>query len=464
MLYWRYRAPAKKEVTGSVKMDIVQAQTLSPQMIQSLEVLQMSAQELSDYLQKLSQENPVIELVHPQEPVPVMARSDRDRMEWLEANDRQNGWYHRQDTDEASPLHPFEPGEEASASLSEHILSQIGPCEAALETAVRFLAESLDANGWLEDELEVLARISGHPLPLLERALALIQQTDPAGVGARSISECLLLQLRRRPDASPLTLRIVRDHLSELAKNHFNSIARTLKVSQQEVRRSLEEIRTLDPRPGCAFAPVERTVYVIPDVIVVPGSGGLELISNDTTLPRLNISGYYTRMLGESDSEEVREYLTEKVRQAKWAVGAIQQRKETLLLCVQAIVRLQQDYFYRGGAIRPMRLADVAQVAQVHESTVSRAIRGKWLQSPAGIVPISKFFSRSLPVTQAAECSVEEAKRRLKKLIMEEDPAHPYTDQKLCDLMANTGCVLARRTVAKYRSEMGYPSATGRKR
>lgn len=440
-----------------------QIQTLSPRVIQSLEVLQMNTQELIGFLQNLGQENPVVELSYSHEGEVCAEASPRGALEWMSSTDRQNRWYHHQDSREGAgdALYAAEEG----ASLAEHLLQQIAvEHDPELDKAVRLLVNCLDANGWLTEAPEAVAEVYGLAAATVQRALELIQDADPAGVGARNLRECLLLQLRRQPRTRELTVRIVSDYLPDLAKSHFNHIARALKVSQAEVRRSLAEIQALDPRPGSAFAPPERTVYVAPDILVVPGPNGLELVMNESGLPQMNISDYYVRVLRESDDPEVKTYLDEKVRQAQWVEGAIRQRRETVLRCVRAIIRLQRDYFYRGGPIRPMTLADVAELAGVHESTVSRAIRGKWLQSAGGNVPMSKFFSRRLPAGQETEWSAEEAKRLLEKLLMEEDPSHPLTDQRLSDLMANEGCVLARRTVAQYRSELGYPPATGRKR
>lgn len=441
-------------------LELSQSQILSPQLIQSLEVLQMNAQELAEYLEQLTLENPVVELLPVKEEAPVPAGNSGE-MAWLAANDRQNRWYHRQD---AVTSYSVLPDEEQGESLADYILQQISTQgDPMLERAVRLLAESLDPNGYLNDALEFIAPTSSLPLPVLQQALTLIQQAEPAGIGARDLKECLLIQHSRQNPDDTTTRKIIEDYLSELAKSHFHLIARALGISQEEVRRSLTVIRSYDPRPGHPFAPPERTVYITPDILVIPGPNGLELMLNERDLPQLNISDYYVRLLKESSDPEVRDYLDSKVRQAKWTVSAIHQRRDTVLRCMQAIVRLQRDYFYRGGRIRPMILADVAELAQVHESTVSRAIRGKWLQSPEGIVPISKFFSQKLNAQQGS-CSVDEARRMVKNLIMEEDPSHPLTDQRICELLANRGCPLARRTVAKYRSEMGYPPATGRKR
>lgn len=439
-----------------LELNVTQTQTLSPQVIQSLEVLQMNARELGDYLQRLSQENPVVELVYTQSVRPERPRGEG---QWLSASDRQNRWYHREEPEED---YDRAGGEE---TLAEHILRQIPTGrELLLDRAVRLLAERLDANGWLMESPAELAEGAGLPLETVERALGLIQGVEPAGVGARDLRECLLLQLARRPGADALTVRVVSEYLPELARNHYNQIARALRVNQDRIRGCLREIQSLEPRPGAPYAPAERTVYVAPDVLVIPGAGGLELVVNEGGVPQMNVSAYYLRMLRESDDPEVTSYLDEKVQQARWVAGAMEQRRETVLRCVEAIVRLQRDYFYRGGPVRPMTLADVAELAEVHESTVSRAIRGKWLQSPEGIVPMSKFFSRRLPAGEDEAHSPEEVKAVLKRLLMGEDPSHPMTDQRLCDLLANAGYPIARRTVAKYRGEMGYPSATGRKR
>lgn len=447
-----------------LELKAAQVQTLSPQVIQSLEVLQMNAQELSGYLQTLVQENPVVELTYEQEREVPAAPSPRGEMEWMAATDRQNRWYHRQDESDTKDDRLYADGDDRP-SLMEYILQQINANgDELLDRAVRILAQRLDYNGWLSEAPEDIAAARGLPMETVAQALRLIQNAEPAGVGACDLRECLLLQLHRKPDADPLTVTLVSDFLPDLAKNHYNNVARKLKVSQDRIRQCLTEIQSLEPRPGSAFAPVERTVYVTPDILVVPGVSGPELVMNETGLPQMNISDYYVRILQESNDADVREYLDDKVRQAKWVMGAIHQRRETILRCVRAIVHLQRDYFYRGGAIRPMVLADVAELAGVHESTVSRALRGKWLQSPEGIVPMSKFFSHRASADQESEYSADEARRLMKKLLMNEDPTHPLTDQRLCDLLANEGCILARRTVAKYRGEMGYPSATGRKR
>ena len=262
-------------------------------------------------------------------------------------------------------------------------------------------------------------------------------------------------------------MTIAEHYLDALSKNRYGLIARELKASQEEVRAACDLIRSLNPRPGTGFAARENLTYINPDIIVVSFQDHFELLTNDYYFPTLNISGYYTRLLKESDDEQVKDYLTGKVRQAKWMVKAIEQRRSTLMSCAECILELQEDFFRKGpGHLVPLSLADVAQRIGVHESTVSRAVKDKYIQCSMGVYPLSYFFSRSLGASGAGgeeAASPDAAKALLKKLIAGEDKKKPLSDQKLCELMAAQGCTLSRRTVAKYRDELHIPSTAGRK-
>lgn len=441
------------------------SQTLSPQMIQFMEVLQMGTQELREYLETAVQDNPVLELQEHYE------RRDESadmlsRWEWLDSHAPRERAERVQDAeDEPEPLHNFASAPAEEETLYIHLLRQLEALELPPDVSVcaRFLAGCLDRNGWLEEDLSELARELDRPLPLMERALAAVQALEPAGVGARNLSECLYLQLLRRRPVDKLAVRIVREHLNSLAKCHYGLIARLLGEDQDRVRRACDLIRTLEPRPGAGFSPGDGPVYVVPDVIVSSANGSLEVTLNDRLVPSLNISAYYSRMLREDGDEQVREYLAGKMRQAKWLVQAVEQRRSTLAACADCIVKLQADFFRRGGHLRPMSLADVAAAVGVHESTVSRALNGKYLQCPRGSYPMSHFFSRRLGTEESDLSSADAAKALLKVLIAQEDRARPLSDQKLCERMAEQGCTLSRRTVAKYRDELGIPGAAGRK-
>lgn len=446
-----------------------QTQTLSPQMMQSMEILQMGSQELLEYIEEAVQENPVLE---PEENYDKQDEFSvlRRKLEWLESTDPQNRYYHQQDTEEEdSPLKNYGTVEDEDENLYYYVLSQLRVLE--LEPQVMdagvFLVESLNQNGWLDEPLEDLAADCGCSLAVMEQALAAVQSLEPAGVGARTLSECLKLQLVRRAPVDELAVRIVENYLDALSKSRYGLIARELKVTAEEVRASCDRIRALNPRPGTGFAARENLTYINPDIIVVSFPDHFELLSNDYYFPTLHISGYYTRLMKESDDGQVRDYLTDKMRQAKWMVKAIEQRRSTLMACAECILELQEAFFHKGpGHLVPLSLADVAGRIGVHESTVSRAVKDKYIQCSMGVYPLSYFFSRGLGASVSAgeeAASPDAAKALLKKFIAGEDKKKPLSDQKLCELMAAQGCPLSRRTVAKYRDELHIPSTAGRK-
>lgn len=456
-----------------LSMSMKQTQTLSPQMMQSMEILQMGSQELLEYIQDQVQENPVLEMEEKYGKGDDTAVLQR-KLEWLESTDAQNRYYHQQDTedDEKDPISNYGTVDEREENLYLYVLSQLEvmDLEPELLPVGRFLVESLNQNGWLDESVEDLAEELGKPVEEVEKALAAVQSLEPAGVGARNLSECLVLQLQRRHEDSELAIRIARDYLDPLSKSRYGLIAKSLGVCQEEVRTACDLIRTLNPRPGGGFAARENLVYINPDLFVVNFPDHFELLTNDYFFPDLNISGYYCRMLKSTEDNEVKDYLMGKVRQAEWVVHSIEQRRSTLLRCAECILELQEEFFRRGpGHLKPMCLADIAQKVGVHESTVSRTVRDKYLQCASGVYPLSYFFSRSLgapaarPGTEENTSSPDFAKALLKKLIGGEDKHKPLSDQKLCERMAREGCELSRRTVAKYRDELGIPSTTGRK-
>lgn len=453
-----------------LNMSMKQTQTLSPQMMQSMEILQMGSQELLEYIENQVQENPVLEMEEKYAGKDEGVDLQR-KLEWLESTDAQNRVYHQQDSEDdgTDPVSNYGNADETEENLYLYVLSQLEllDLEPELLEAGRFLVESLNQNGWLDEPLEDLAVQMEKPLDLAARALEIVQSLEPAGVGARTLSECLVLQLNRRED-SGLAIRIAQDYLDPLSKNRYGFIAKALGATQEQVYAACELIRSLNPRPGGGFAARENLIYINPDIFVVNFPDHFELLTNDYFFRTLNVSSYYCRMLRDSKDDEVKDYLVNKVRQAKWVVRSIEQRRSTLMQCAEVMLDLQEDFFRHGpGHLKPMSLADIAQRVGVHESTVSRTVKDKYLQCSSGVYPLSYFFSRSLGGGVVGgpgdASSPDTAKAMLKKLITEEDKHKPLSDQKLCELMAKDGCEISRRTVAKYRDELGIPSTTGRK-
>ena len=448
-------------------LNLRQTQNLSPQMMQAMEILQMGSQELLEYIQETLQENPVLESEESR--LPTESAEDallRRKLEWLNSSDRQNRWYHREDARDLSDIIPgamdADPGEE---SLYYYLRSQISfeTLDGELAAAVICVLESLNANGWLDEPCADLALHAGVREETVERAVAVVQGLEPAGVGARSLSECLCIQLRQRGEKG-LPLTIASRYLEEMGKDHYNLIARETGATREEIQQACKVIRSLNPRPGSNFAPRETLGCITPDLVVVKFEDHFEILSNDYYFPTLRLSSYYHRLMKETEEPEVREYLTGKVRQAKWVLRSVEQRKSTLLSCAECILRRQEAFFRDGpGHLRPLTLADVAEMLEVHESTVSRAVKDKYVQCMYGVFPLGYFFSRAVPAAGGEAVSAEQAKAVLRSLIDGENRQKPLSDQKLSQLLAGRGIGISRRTVAKYRDEMGIPSTSGRK-
>ena len=448
-----------------LKLEQKQSQILSPMMIQSMAVLQMGSQELLDFVEQTLQGDPVLESEEHVERRREEGELLQRKLEWLESSDRQNSFYYRQD-DEDRPLDPFGVSEDGEDTLYGHLLFQLQgmDLEPDVRAAAIFVAESLNRSGWLDEPLEELTQASGLSQSTLEEGLRLIQSLDPAGVGARTLSECLSLQLCREHPQDILALRIVQDGLEALARNQYGLLARRLSADTGAVRSACAHIRTLNPRPGAGFADREAPSYITPDLVVVWQYDHFEVAPNDRLFPSLHLNHTYTQMLQEHPEQEVQDYLTDKVRQAKWVISTIEQRRSTLLSCAQCILRNQEAFFRLGpGHLSPMLLSDVAAEMGVHESTVSRAIKDKYLQCDQGVYPLYYFFSRKLGDEGEEGTSPSAAKALLRRLVDEEDKRHPLSDQKLCERMEEEGCRLSRRTVAKYREELNIPNTSGRK-
>jgi RNA polymerase sigma-54 factor len=352
----------------------------------------------------------------------------------------------------------------AGPSLSAHLLEQLG--HAARDEEARFIGEALignlDDNGYLRAELGEIAEATGTSLAAVERALALVQALDPAGVAARSPSECLALQLRADPEADPIALAIVERHCDALAGGRLEYLARVLRVPMPQIQAAVERIRRLDPKPGRAFGPDEARP-VKPEVTIEKLDGEYVVRLNDNGLPMLRVRGY--RGLGAACSAEERRFLTERRQAARWFVEAIEHRRQTLRSVVETMVRLQRDFFDHGPhRLRPLTLRQVADEIPIHESTVSRAISAKYADTPHGVFSLKHFFAPGIALSHGGLVATAAVKTRLRALIAGEDGAQPLSDLALAIALREHGFVVARRTVAKYRDEFAIPPCHRRRR
>lgn len=443
-----------------------QSQQLNHQQIQGLKLLQMGSLELEQYLQEMARENPMIDL---ETEVPAHAGDDEliCYLKWLEDNDQQNIYYQQMSEEELEPLARIGNDGGLEETLFRFLSRQLYSLglENDLADAVRYLASCLDERGYLTISLEELAQSSHISVPRLEQALGILRKLEPAGVGAENLSQCLELQLRRIGENGP-ALMIVRHYLELLAKRHYSSIAVKLNIPVEQVMSAEAIIRELDPRPGAVFGRAEQIPYIFPDIFVSEVDGQYLAQSRKPGRSPFQINTYYHNMLLQSQDFQVKEYLKEKLQQARNILQAVDQRENTILRCAQAIVETQTDFFrYGPQALLPINMADIADKLGIHKSTVSRAVHEKYIQCSHGVYPMGYFFSRSVSIKNTGtKIGGVAARLLLKQMIDEEDKRQPLSDQKLAVLMDKAGCPISRRTVTKYREIMNIPDRNGRRK
>ena len=348
----------------------------------------------------------------------------------------------------------------AEPTLQEALLDQLGEVE-GLDDKMREICVqvigSIDERGYLRSHPADLAITADAELDEIQRGIEIVQGFEPAGIGARDLRECLLFQLERRGDKGSAIWRLVDEFLEEVARNQIPKVAKALGVSSDTVYELLERVRGLDPFPGSRLASAP-TDYVYPEVFVEWNGGGkLVVRGNREFSPRLRVSPYYLELLEDPNvPSEAKKYIREKVTGSRLLLRAIDQRQSTIERIAESILEHQPDFFVKGKEfLRPMVMAEVADNVGVHETTVSRAIAGKYMQTPQGLVTFRQFFSAGYRGDDGEEVSAVGIKSRIQSLIGEEEPKKPLSDQKLADLLSEQGFEVARRTVAKYREELG---------
>lgn len=453
-------------------MGLFQEQTLklvmTPELRQAITILQYSAVDLISYLQEMANENPVIELQDAaSEVASTKAEKPAPEIDWKEiVSNRATGEYSAGKNE--STYNPLDYVQQGADTLYEHLERQLGYVK-GFSTQQRkialFLIGNLDEKGYLEISLEEAASQLGVSVLEIEDVLAVLQHFDPAGVAARSLEECLLLQLEHLALDDEKIVQVVRYHLQDLADNRYQRIADKIGCTPQDVQAMADLVRTLNPRPGAAFSRSE-TRYVIPDVTVEKVGSEYVVLVNDVATPRLRINSFYEKMLKQQKSqEEAKQFIHDKLNAAMWLAKSLEQRRLTLMRVTQAIVEMQRDFFDRGvHYLRPLTQKEIAERVGLHESTISRATSNKYVQTPRGIFELKYFFTSALSTASGESASSESVKRRIKALIEQEDRKSPLSDQKLSEMLLAEGIEISRRTVAKYREEMLIPSSAKRKR
>lgn len=352
------------------------------------------------------------------------------------------------------------------SNLADHLTWQLS-MSICTET-VRKIAESiignLDENGYLTATLEEIAQSGDYSAEDVEEALTMVHEFDPPGVGARDLQECLLLQLKVLDPQNTLAQQIIAEHLKLLQNNQMKEVARALNRPVELVKRAVDVIKRLDPKPGLRYNKTEARL-VEPDVQFRKVDGEWQVFMNDDDLPQLRLSQTYRRLLSRDAADrDVRNYVKERFTAAIQLMKNIEQRKHTILRVCQSILRRQSDYLdYGADSLKPMMIKEVAEEVGVHPSTVSRAVANKYVHTPSGVLELRSFFSESVNGPQGSEMSLLSLKRRVKQMIEEEDTSHPLTDDQITKQLSIEGIQVTRRTVAKYREDLRIPSTHRRR-
>jgi RNA polymerase sigma-54 factor len=488
----------KLEMRGQMRME--QKMKLAPHMIQSMEILQLPILALQERIEQELNSNPVLETEPPESPEEVESASEDQAQEDTEEKDlvlstdnNKTEDFERLDSlsdgfsdymDEAGPFRTriqtdeidkkLEAMKNTAAppqSLHDHLAEQWRLVEAdePVKKAGDMIIDYIDDRGYLSVRLEQLYNKDRGDFTVddLKQALQLVQKLEPTGVGARDLKECLLIQMEQSSEDMSFESRLVSEYMDELLDNHLPEIARKMNCSIDSINRAVEHLSKLDTSPGLQIGQ-EQNHPITPDVIVESDDMGQYLVRlADSGLPNLRVNDYYAKMAKDDKvGEKTRKFLQNNLRSAHWIMEAIEQRKNTLLKVSKAIVKYQKDFFDKGELyLRPLPMSKVANDVGVHLATVSRAVAGKYVQCPWGVLPLRKFFSGGREDANGQAHSWEAIRAKLQQVIDEEDKTKPLNDDQIREKLAQAGIDnLARRTVAKYRKILNIPAARFRKK
>lgn len=467
-------------------------QKLSPQQIQVIKLLEIPTMQLEQRIKSELEENPILELAEPtdteedfsEEPNDSGSDDEFSLEDYIEDDEIPT---YRLSTnnyskDDKQVDLPFSSGVSFHDSLIEQLgLTNLNEDE---KLVAEYIIGNIDEDGYLRrDLLSISDDLAFHrnmdiKLEDLERYLTIIQDFDPAGIGARDLQECLLLQIKRKKgkESTSLAARIIQENFEEFTRKHYDKIIRKLEVTEEELKEAIDEILKLNPKPGSSYSnPMSRSNQVIvPDFLLDNVDGVLQLSLNQRNVPDLHLSGTYLDLMksysankehASKDQKDAMLFMKQKLDSAKWFIDAIRQRQQTLMLTMSEIIDFQKEFFMEGDEtkLKPMILKDIADRTGLDISTISRVSNSKYIQTHFGIYPLKYFFSEGMQTDTGEEVSTREIKKILQECIENEDKRHPVTDEKLTQILKEKSYLVARRTVAKYREQLGIPVARLRK-
>lgn len=444
---------------------------ITPQMKQSLRILQMPYMELISELNNVLEENPVLEEVEIQE------AKDEDnfdeflrelqKVDWQDYfGDLSEGLSYVPDDEDTVNFDKFIGKKE---NLYEHLLFQLnilGLDEYLLDIG-RYIIGNIDENGYLTISVGEIINYFNNDEENVLKVLSYVREFDPSGVGSVSLTECLLKQLEHMgidPIDIEIAETILKEYYEEIGFGNYKMIAEKLGLSDEYVGEIIDFIKRTDPKPGLKFSPEGK--FVVPDVYILERGGKYEAVLNENEVPALTLNSYYIKMLknGTLDSNS-KEFIEDKVRNAIWFMKSMNQRKKAILKVVEALIKHQKDFLDKGlKYIKPLKLKDIANETGLHESTVSRVTSNKYAMCKYGVIELKSFFMKGLSGHDGSEVSVSKIKDLISNLIQQEPKDEPYSDQKIVEILSKKGIKIARRTVAKYRDELNIPGTSVRKK
>ena len=455
----------------TLQLKLGQSLTMTPQLQQAIRLLQLPVLDLSAQIQDALEENIMLEM----EDLPDVPQTSAETTAEVETIQAEDSWQ-QQSADriqdggwngEGRPINDF--ADESGNTLREHLLWQLEmehftPRQAVIGEAI---VDSINDDGYLEGELEEilggLDSASGFTLDEVNESLTLVQRLDPVGIGARSISECIILQLRQLDTTTPgleLAVELAQNHLDLIASQSFGEMRRDLRATEEDLHDALALIKGCNPKPGLAVSPAAAE-YVIPDVFVRKIDGHWQVEISATGIPRLSVNQQYARLLRGSGDHAV---LRSQLQEARWLIRSLEIRNETLMKVATCIVTRQTAFLEHGDeAMKPMVLRDVAEEIGMHESTISRVTTNKYMHTPRGVFEFKYFFSSHLSSAGGEDQSSTSVRAKIRKLIGAENPGKPLSDSKIANILAEEGITVARRTVAKYREAMNISSSSERR-
>jgi RNA polymerase sigma-54 factor len=461
------------------QLKLTQQLIMTPQLQMAIKLLQLSRLELLNTIRKELEENPTLEEeIHEvsseesldgqsdkestdsasTEEVTIKENIREDDIDWNNYINEysSSGRTHFEAERKESP--DFESFIAHKESLRDHLLWQLlmtSPTQEE-EKIGSLIVGNLNEDGYLEASVENLTTMSGSDPDKIEQVLSLMQTFDPTGVCARDLRECLLIQARYYDLDDTIVIKIIENHLNHLENKNYRAIAKSLKISIEDVITAVKVIKGLEPRPGREFAE-EEAQYINPDVFVYKLENEFVILVNDDGMPRLHVTNFYKNAFkdGGTFSDDAKEYIQEKMRSATWLIRSIHQRQKTIYKVMESILKFQRSFFEKGIAyLKPMVLRDVAEDIGMHESTISRVTTNKYVHTPRGIFELKYFFNSSIQRVQGDAIASASVQEKIRQIIESEDPKKPYSDDKISKLLKESNISIARRTVAKYREMM----------